>query len=92
VEVQTKFFGILTENEALYFAQLKGVVESVDEFSSLQLIKAPDHLNVRLSPSLPKYTNNIINALTQFHNTLGMRIAFSKSIKTTGAINFKLFL
>ena len=92
MEVQTRFFGILTENEKLYFAQLKGVIESADEYSSLQITKTPDHINVRLAPSLPKYTNNIIDALTQFHNTLGLRLSFSKSIKTTGAINFKLFL
>lgn len=92
MEVQTKYFGILTENEKLYFAQLQGVIESADEYSSLQITKTPSHYNFRLSPSLPKYTNNIINALTQFHNTFGIRLNFSKSIKTTGAINFSINL
>lgn len=92
MEIHTKFIGILSENEKLYFAQLKGVIESVDELSSIQITKTPSHYIFRLAPSLPKYTNNIISALTQFHNTLGIRLNFSKSIKTTGAINFKINL
>jgi hypothetical protein len=92
MEVHTKYIGILSENEKIYFAQLKGVIESADELSSLQITKTPSHYNFRIAPSIPKYTNNIINALTQFHNTLGIRLNFSKSIKTTGAINFKINL
>ena len=88
MEIKTKFFGILTENEELYFAQLKGVIESADELSALQVTNSVDHYIFRLVPSVPKYTDNIIEALTQFHNTLGIRLDFSKSIKTTGTINF----
>ena len=92
MEVQAKFIEILPENERLYFAQLEGVIESADELSSMQITQTPYHYNFRIAPSLPKYTNNIIHALTQFHNTLGLRLIFSKSIKTTGAINFKIKL
>ena len=92
MEVRTKFFGILSENEKLYFAQLQGVIESADEFSNLQITKTPSKYNFRLAPSLPKYTNNIINVLTQFHNTIGIHLNFSKSIKTTGSINFTISL
>lgn len=92
MEVQTKFTGILSENENLYFAQLKGVIESADEYSSLQITKTPNKYNFRLAPSVPKYTNNIISVLTQFHNTLGIRLNFSKSIKTSGTINFTIKL
>lgn len=90
--VVAKFLDILPENEKLYFAQLQGVIESADELSSMQITQTPYHYNFRIAPSLPKYTNNIILALTQFHNTLGLRLNFSKSIKTTGAINFKINL
>lgn len=92
MEVIAKFFDILPENDKLYFAQLKGVIESTDELASMQITQTPYHYNFRIAPSLPKYTNNIINALTQFHNTLGLRLIFSKSIKTTGSINFKINL
>lgn len=92
MEIQTKYFDILLENEKLYFAQLKGIIESVDELSCMQITKASFNYNFRLAPSLPKYTNHIISALTQFHNTLGIRLIFSKSIKTSGVINFKINL
>lgn len=92
MEIQTKFFDILSENEKLYFAQLKGVIESVDELCAMQITKTPYTYNFRIAPSIPLYTNNIINALTEFHNTLGVRLNFSKSIKTSGAINFKINL
>ena len=92
MEIQTKFIEILSENDNLYFAQLQGVIESVDELASMQITQTPYHYNFRVAPSLPKYTNNIINALTQFHNTLGLRLIFSKSIKTTGSIYFKINL
>ena len=92
MEIKTKFFGIISENEKLYFAQLKGVIESVDEFSALQITNSLDHYIFRLVPSVPKYTNNIIEALVQFHNTLGIHLDFSKSIKTTGTINFSISL
>lgn len=92
MEIQTKYFGILSENDKLYFAQLKGVIESADELCAMEVTKSTFKYNFRLVPSLPKYTNNIIEALTQYHNTLGVRLNFSKSIKTTGAINFTINL
>lgn len=88
MEIKTKFFGILSENQALYFAKLRGVIESADEFSALQITNSIDHYIFRLIPSVPKYTDNIIDVLIQFHNTLGIHLDFSKSIKTTGTINF----
>lgn len=92
MEIKTKHFGIISENDKLYFAQLKGVIESTDEYCSVEIKKTPYHYSFRLAPSLPAYTNNIIEALINFHNTLGIRLSFSKSIKTTGAINFKINL
>lgn len=88
MEIHTKFFGILPENEELYFAKLRGVIESADEYSAMQITKSGEHYIFRLIPSVPKYTDNIIEALIQFHNTLQIRLDFSKSIKTTGSINF----
>ena len=92
MEIQTKFFNILSENEVNYFAQLEGVLSAVDEFSSLSIVRTPYNYNFRLAPSMPKYTNIIIEQLIQFHNSLGIRLNFSKSIKTTASINFTISL
>lgn len=90
MEIQKKYFSILSENEANYFAQLQGVIESVDEYSTMQITKTPRHYLFRLAPSLPKYTNSIIEAITTYHNTLGIRLDFSKSMKTLAVINFRI--
>ena len=87
-----KFFPIISENEENYFAQLEGVLSSVDEYCILQVTWTPYHYNFRLVPSIPKYTNNIIEALTSYHNVLGVHLDFSKSIKTSATINFKINL
>jgi small nuclear ribonucleoprotein (snRNP)-like protein len=92
MEINKKFFPILTENEENYFAQLTGVLNSVDEYCNLQITHAPTHYIFRLAPSIPKYTNNIIKELVKFHNVLGIRLDFSKSMKTTATINFKIYL
>ncbi len=90
MEVSKKYFNVLTENEANYFAQLEGVVSSIDEYAQMEIIHTPSHYLFRLVPSVPGYTNNIIQALTTYHSMLGIRLEFSKSIKTSSTINFRL--
>lgn len=91
--VNKKFFPkILSDNELIYFAHLEGILTSVDELSSLQITKTEEAYTFRLAPSLPKYTNMIIEEIIKFHNLFGIRLEFSKSIKTTGTIVFKINL
>lgn len=91
MEFIKKYFpSVLPENEEVYFASLQGVIESVDELSSLEITKTPTNYNFRLIPSLPKYTNLLIQELTKFHNIIGIRFDMSKSIKTTATISFKV--
>ncbi len=91
MEVNKKFFpSIMPENEAIYFASLQGVIESVDELSSLEIIKTPSAYLFRLIPSLPKYTNLIIEELIKFHNLIGVRLDMGKSIKSSATITFSI--
>lgn len=91
--VTRKFFPkIMRDNDELYFAHLEGVVESVDELCSMQIIKDGDKYIFRISPSIPKYTNLIIDELFKFHNRYNIRLDMSKSIKTTAVISFKINL
>lgn len=92
MEINKKFFHIIPENEKNYFAQLEGVITSVDEYSSLQITRTNSHYIFRLAPSVPRYTNNIIEELIKFHNVLHIRLDFSKSMKATATINFKISL
>ena len=91
METVKKFFpSIMQENEAVYFASLKGIIESVDELSALEVVKTPKAYNFRLIPSLPKYTNMLIEELIKFHNIIGVRLDMSKSIKNSGTIAFNI--
>jgi hypothetical protein len=93
MEINKKFFpGIMKENEAIYFASLQGVIESVDELASLEITKTPKEYKFRLVPSLPKYTNMLIEELLKFHNLIGVRLDMSKSIKTSATITFNITL
>lgn len=91
MEVNKKFFpSIMQENETVYFASLQGLIESVDELSSLEITKTPQAYLFRLIPSLPKYTNLIISELIAFHNLIGVRLDMGKSIKSTATITFSI--
>jgi len=91
--VNRKFFPkILLENEITYFAHLEGVISSVDELSSLQITKTDGSYIFRIAPSLPKYNNMLIEELIKLHNLFNIRLIFSKSIKTTGTIAFKIII
>ncbi len=89
MEIVYKFFpNISLDNESIYFASLKGIIESVDELSSLEITKTPTAYLFRLIPSLPKYTNLIIEELIKFHNLIGVRLDMGKSIKSSATITF----
>ncbi len=91
MEIKKKFFpSISSENEEVYFAALQGVIESVDELASLEITKTPKTYLFRLIPSLPKYTNMIIEELIKFHNLLGIRLDMGKSIKSSATITYSI--
>jgi len=93
MEVVKKYFPPeIPDNEKEYFSLLQGVIESVDELSSMQISKMNDHYAFRIAPSLPKYNDMLIKELTKLHNLFKIRLDFSKSIKNSGTIAFKINL
>lgn len=91
MEVLIKDFpDTLSDNEDYYFRTFVSAMEAVDEFCNIQIEKSKTGYNFRISPSVPKYTEPLIKEITKFHNTLNIRVDFSKSIKTTGTIFFKI--
>ena len=64
MEIQRKFFpSILLENEKVYFAHLEGVIDSIDEYSSMQITKSNDSYIFRLAPSVPKYGESLLKEI-----------------------------
>ena len=93
MEIVKKFFPkILSDNEAVYFSSINGVIEAVDELSCLEIVKVEDSYRFRLAPSLPKYLPLLIEEILQFHNLLRIKIDMGKSIKTSSTIVFKINL
>lgn len=81
---------VITDNDETYLARLIGVIESVDELSSLQITKIPYGYHFRLAPSLPKYNNMLLEEILKLHNLYGIRLDISKSIKSSGVLSFKI--
>jgi hypothetical protein len=93
MNVITKFFPeIIQDNDMIYFARLEGLIESIDELSSLQITRNTNAYHFRLAPSHPKYIEVLFRELLNFHNMYNIRLNISKSIKTTGTISFEITL
>jgi hypothetical protein len=91
MEVHTRFFPqVMQDNEVAYFSHLRGIIESVDEFSVLEITKNPHSYLFRLVPSIPKYNPLLLEELLKLHNILGINLILSKSIKTTGSLVFEI--
>ena len=90
--IEKGFSKVMNDNEAQYFIVLRGVIESVDNLSSMEVRKNPHSYNFRLSPSSSKYTDLLVSELIKFHNMLNIHINLSKSIKSTGSLVFEINL
>jgi hypothetical protein len=93
MQISKKFFPkIMSHNDEVYFAHIEGIIDSIDELSTMEIIKHPRSYSFRLAPSLPKYTNAIIEELFKFHNQFQIKLNMSKSIKTSAVIAFDITL
>lgn len=91
MEVSRKFFPEITlDNEELYLNHLIAVIESCDEYAALEIAKYPESVNFRLIPSLPKYTNLLIQEIIQLNNLFHIHLNMGKSIKSSGTITFNI--
>tara|TARA_A100001201_G_scaffold80124_3_gene71538 strand:+ start:428 stop:718 length:291 start_codon:yes stop_codon:yes gene_type:complete len=93
MEIQRKFFPeVMRENDLAYFAHLEGLIDSIDEYSSMQITKSSDSYIFRLAPSMPKYGEMLLQEILKLHNVFGIKLDLSKSIKTSGTIVFRINL
>jgi len=91
MELIKKFFPeIMQDNEIAYFQHFKGLVDSVDEFAIAEVTKNPKAYIFRISCSTPQYTPLLLEEVLKFHNILQIRLNISKSIKTTGTLQFEI--
>ena len=79
-----------SDNDEVYLYHFCGVVESIDELSSLEITKTPHSYHFRIAPSLPKYINPLIKEITKFSNLFGVRLEMSKSMKASSTVTFDI--
>lgn len=91
--VNKRFFPpVMSDNEIAYFAHLEGVINSVDELSTMEITKNPRSYHFRLVPSLPKYNPMLLEEILKLHNIFKIHLNLSKSIKTSANITFEIIL
>jgi len=91
MQIHKRFFPeILPDNETVYLQHLEGVISSVDELATLEIIKNPNSYMFRLAPSLPKYNPLLLEELLKLHNIFQIHLNLSKSIKSSSTINFQI--
>ena len=83
---------VMQDNDTLYLAHLEGIINSVDELSSLEITKNSNSYRFRLAPSLPKYIPMLLEEILKFHNMFRIKLDLSKSIKSSGTIVFEITL
>jgi len=83
---------ILPDNEEIYFSHLKGIIESIDEISCLQVTKKGNSYTFRIATSLPKYNELLLQEILKLHNIFGIKVDLSKSIKSTATLAFNINL
>jgi hypothetical protein len=93
MQVNKRFFPkVMQDNDMLYLAHLEGIINSVDELSSLEITKNSNSYRFRLAPSLPKYIPMLLEEILKFHNMFRIKLDLSKSIKSSGTIVFEITL
>ena len=93
MQIERKYFPeIIEDNTEVYIQHCIGAIESVDELATLQISKLLSGYQFRIAPSLPKYTEFLIQEILKLHNKFGMHLDISKSIKTSAVIVFTIKL
>lgn len=91
--INKKFFPeVMQDNEIAYFAHLEGIIDSIDELSTLEITKNPSSYHFRLAASLPKYNEMLLEEILKFHNIFQIKLDLSKSIKSSATITFEINL
>ncbi|MBC7088628.1 MAG: hypothetical protein H5T96_09235 [Tissierellales bacterium] len=91
--VNRRFFPeIMLDNDENYLLHLEGVCESIDELCEMEIIKSIDSYKFRISTSHPKYNQTLLQEIIKLNNLYQIRLDISKSIRTSGVLEFGINL
>lgn len=81
---------IIPDNDVYYIRLLEAFLNSVDESCAAEITDRLSSIGIRISPSLPEYSQLIFGAVKEMHYMIGIRVEFSKSIRTSNTIDFSI--
>lgn len=79
---------IVPDNDSQYVVFLEALLNSVDESCTAEVTDRLSSVGVRIAPSRPDYSQHILQTIKEFHYMLGIRVEFSKSIRTSSTIDY----
>lgn len=91
MHLEKKLPQVLSDNDRLFLQHLEGIINTIDEYCYGRVEKTGDYYLFRLNPSIPKYINEMIKQLNSVNNFFGLRAEFSKSIKSSNNLTFKIW-
>lgn len=87
---RVNFPAILQENEETYFRHLEGIVSSNDLGAMVEVTRRHDGIGVRIVPSSHKAQGLLLQSIKRMHTALGLNVEFSKSMRASSNIYFKI--
>lgn len=91
MQIHRKHFPeVIPDNDMAYLAHLQGVIDSIDELSSMEITRTPNSYHFRIATSLPKYNNLLLEELLKLHNLFQIKMNMSKSIKSSATIVYEI--
>lgn len=82
--------GIIPDNDSSYFSLLRGIIDGVDPGASMNIVKGTTGYIFRLVPSTTVYIDTLIHQLTEINTLMGIHLEFSKSVKSSSVIHWKV--
>jgi hypothetical protein len=91
MQIHRKHFPeVIPDNDMVYLAHLQGIIDSIDELSSMEITRTPNSYHFRIATSLPKYNNLLLEELLKLHNLFQIKMNMSKSIKSSATIVYEI--
>lgn len=81
---------ILPDNDVCYLRLLEAFLNSVDESCNAEVTYRLSSIGVRIAPSTPDYAQHILEMIKEMHYMLGLRVEFSKSIRTSSTVDYMI--
>lgn len=87
---RVNFPAILSENEEAYFRHLEGIISSNDTEAMVEVTRRHDGIAVRIVPSSNRAQVLLLQSVKRMHTLLGLNVEFSKSMRASSNIYFKI--